>query len=307
LGRYNRDKDSFTWFTRDDGLSNSTIGSLEFDEKGNLFVGTLSGGVNYYDGKSFTHITTREGLSSNNVGAFHYSPVYKKLFIGSEFGVSAINQGRVEPISIPEIENTSIISIHPYQDSLLLIGTGGAGVAIYNPATRFRKMITTHHGLPSDFIYFVAADHDGYLWIGTEKGITRLKLSAQLEILENLHYDYDNGLTGVETNQNAFYLSNDKKYFGLIDGLYEFNDLKRHGRKSFDLHLTNVELFYGEYPVRQYSKSVFGFFKLPLNPILPPELNHITFHYNRVDKRYPKSVNSVTSWRTLTKRGRSLL
>ncbi|HEY9489960.1 MAG TPA: triple tyrosine motif-containing protein, partial [Chryseosolibacter sp.] len=237
-----------------------------------------------------THFTVDQGLSSNNVSASHFSHYYKKLFIGNEFGMSSVLKGSIEPISIPEIDNAGVISIHSFRDSLLLIGSGGAGVAIYNPETRARKRLTTHHGLASDFVYFVAADPEGYVWIGTEKGITRLKLNEQLDILENLHYDYDNGLTGVETNQNAFYLSDDLKLFGLIDGTYHFNDRKHPGRKSFDLHLTSIELFYGQYEVREYADSVFGFFRLPVNPELPPDVNHITFHYNRVDKGYPKSV-----------------
>ena len=290
VGKYNRNTDSFTWYTPKDGLSSPAIMNFAFDELGNMYVGTLTGGINYYDGSSFKHYTMKEGLSSNTVNSCHYSTFYRKLYIGNEFGVSALHQGRVEPISIPEIENTSVISLHPFRDSLLLIGSGGAGVAIYNPATRSKKIITTHHGLPSDFVYLVAADPEGYLWIGTEKGITRLKLSRRLEITENLHYGYDNGLTGVETNQNAFYLSEDLKLFGLIDGLYKFNDIKRYGRKSFDPHLTSVQLFYGEYDTRNYADSAFGFFKIPFEPELPPEVNHITFHYNRVDKRYPKSV-----------------
>ena len=290
MAKYNRSQDLFQWYTRADGLTSSAIMNLQFDEKGNLYIGTFNGGVNYYDGTSFQSVTMKDGLSSDNVSALHYSTHYKKLFVGNEFGVSALSQRQVEPISIPEIDNASVISIHSFRDSLLLIGSGGGGVAIFNPASRARKMITTHHGLPSDFIYFVAGDADGYLWIGTEKGITRVRLNDDLEIQENLHYDYDNGLTGVETNQNAFYLSDDVKLFGLIDGLYQFNDLDRHGRKSFDLHLTSVELFYGQHSVRDYADSVFGFFRLPVNPMLPPEINHITFQYNRVDKRYPKSV-----------------
>src|SRR5690606_16273560 len=87
-----------------------------------------------------------------------------------------------------------------------------------------------------------------------------------------------------------FYLSDDIKLFGLIDGLYQFNEPRRHGKRSFDLHLTSVQLFYGEYAARDYADSVVGFFKIPFQPELPPELNHITFHYNKVDKRYPKSV-----------------
>jgi ligand-binding sensor domain-containing protein/signal transduction histidine kinase len=290
LGRYDRQRDAFHWYTRDEGMSSSTIISIQFDEKGGMYVGTFNGGLNYFDGVNFRHVTVEHGMSSNNVSALHYSKYYRQLFIGNEFGLSVLKDGTVEQVSIPEIDNAGILSIQSFRDSLLLIGSGGGGVAIYNPHSQFKKIITTHQGLPSDFVYFVAQDPDEYLWIGTEKGITRLRLNKRLELLENLHYDYDNGLEGVETNQNAFYISDDLKLFGLIDGLYRFNDLERHGRKAFDLHLTSVELFYGQYEVRQYADSVYGFFKLPYQPSLPPEINHITFQYNRVDKRYPKSV-----------------
>ncbi|MGC3948732.1 MAG: hypothetical protein QM762_30235 [Chryseolinea sp.] len=37
---------------------------------------------------------------------------------------------------IPEIQNTSRLSMQSYQDSLLLIGTGGAGVVMYSPVSR---------------------------------------------------------------------------------------------------------------------------------------------------------------------------
>lgn len=291
LGKYDESTDSFKWFTRDDGLSNASVWNMQFDDSGGLWLGTFGGGVNYFDGHGFTHFTVREGLGSNIVRAMHFSRSYKKLFVGNEFGLSSISSDRkIQAISISGIENTEVTSINAYQDSLLLIGSAGAGIVIYNPRNHGKKFITTHHGLASDFIYFVAADHDNYIWIGTEKGITRIRLNQALEIEKNLHYDYDNGLTGVETNQNAFYLGRDKKFFGLIDGLYQFNDVKREGRKSFDLHLTDVQLSYNEHDIREYSDSLMGFFKIPYNPNLPPEKNHITFHFNRVDKRYPKSV-----------------
>jgi signal transduction histidine kinase len=172
----------------------------------------------------------------------------------------------------------------------VLLGSGGAGIAIYNPATRYKKMITTHHGLSSDFIYFVAADEDDYIWLGSEKGITRLKLNDSFEIVESRHFDYDNGLAGVETNQNAFYLSKEVKYFGLIDGLYKYNDIERQKSKSFDLHLTDIEILYGQFSSREHADSLWGFFKIPLNLQLPPDENHITFHFNKVDKQYPKSI-----------------
>jgi ligand-binding sensor domain-containing protein/signal transduction histidine kinase len=289
LGKYDPEHDKFIWYGRDEGLSSTSMGSLQFDEKGNLWIGTFSGGVNFYDGKNFRAFTVKDGLNTNTIHSLCYSLYHKKLFIGSEFGVSTIGQGRIEQLAIGGIENTTVISMSVYRDSLLLIGTGGAGVVVYNPRTRTKKLITTHHGLPSDFTYFVAQDSSDYVWIGSEKGITRVRLNAESEIIENLHYDYDNGLTGVETNQNAFFLGREK-YFGLIDGLYQFNDFKKDNQRCFDLHLTDIEILFGQYPVRNYADSTSGFFKIPVHLRLPPDKNHITFHFNRVDKRYPKSV-----------------
>jgi signal transduction histidine kinase/ligand-binding sensor domain-containing protein len=290
LGRYNEQQDKFTWYTRDDGMSNAYVTSIQFDDKGGVWIGTYSGGVNYFDGNKFTVIGVREGLSSNTVIAAHYSTFHKKLFVGNEFGLSSIQNNLILPLTLSGLENTSVTSIQPYRDSLLIIGSSGAGVVIYNPRTNDQKILTTHLGLASDFIYFVAPDENNYVWIGTEKGITRIKLNAYHEIVENLHYDYDNGLSGVETNPNAFFLSGEQKYFGLIDGLYQFNNINRERTRSFDLHLTNIEILYGEYSVRDFADSLTGFFKIPHGLRLPPEKNHITFHFNRVDKRYPKSV-----------------
>lgn len=289
LGKYNEEKNNFTWYTRDHGLSNTTIFALDFDEKGGLWIATNSGGVNYYYNDKFTHYTVKEGLTTNSVNCLHYSKRYKKAFIGNEFGVSTLQNGNIDHLDISGLENTTILSINPYRDSLLLIGSGGAGIAVYNPQTKSKKLVTTHHGLTSDFIYFVVADENDHIWIGTEKGITKVKLNNDLDIIQNLHYDYDNGLTGVETNQNAFYISRDSKYFGLIDGLYKFNDFKTN-HKSYDLHLTDVQILYGQFSPRSYADSVFGFFKIPYKPQLPPDKNHITFFFNQVDKRYPKSI-----------------
>ncbi len=288
LGKYNKETDQFDWFTREDGLPGYSVVSIEFDEKG-MWIGT-GNGLSYYDGQSFKTFNTENGLPSNGIWALRYLKKLKTLFVGTDVAVTSIRNGKISTVSIPEMVNTSVISIQSYQDSLLLVGTGGTGVIVINPATNRRKLITTREGMASDFVYFAAADEKDYLWIGTEKGINRVKVDRQFDVVENLHFDYDNGLTGVETNQNAFYLSEKSKYFGLVDGLYEFNDLSKQRQRSFDVHLTDVKILYGEYSTREYSDSTFGFFKIPYEPALPPDKNHITFEFNRVDKRYSKSV-----------------
>ncbi|HEY9008602.1 MAG TPA: two-component regulator propeller domain-containing protein [Ohtaekwangia sp.] len=289
LGRYDSVHDKLDWFTREEGLPSNTITSIEFDEAGTMWVGT-GGGLSRFDGQSFHNYTTTNGLLSNGIWHLHYSKRYKTLYIATDISIQTIRDEKIGVLQIPGLNNTSVMSILPYQDSLLALGTGGAGVVIYNPKSRHRKFITTQEGLASDFIYFAAADEKRKLWIGTEKGINRVKLARNLEIEENLYFGYDNGLTGVETNLNAFELTPNNKYFGLVDGLYAFNDISSMPARSFDLHLTNVQILYGEYDPRQYADTTEGFFRIPVNPRLPADRNHVTFYFNRVDKRYPKSI-----------------
>lgn len=279
----------FVWFTPEDGLSAYSIFNISFDEKGNPWIGTPTG-LNYFDGTRFRQITTDHGLLTNAVNSLYYSNKYKTLFVGNEFGVNTIIDGKVKKLTTKGLENAMVLCIQPYRDSLLLFGSGGAGFAIYNPKTFSSRFITAHDGLTSDFIYFITADEEDNIWVGSEKGISRLVLNQKLEIIENLHYDHDNGLEGVETNQNAYNISGKRKIFGLIDGLYEFNEPEKTDHHSFNLHLTSVDIFYGEQSAREYSDSLTGFFRLPYNPVFPSDKNHITFSFNRVDKRYPKSV-----------------
>jgi signal transduction histidine kinase/ligand-binding sensor domain-containing protein len=288
LARYDKTKDSFVWYTMEDGLAGWSVTAIEFDGKG-MWIGT-GNGLSYFDGKKFKTYTANGKLTPGTISTLRYLGKYNTLFVGTELTIEALRDGEVTPLHIPEIQNTSTLSTQSYQDSLLLVGTGGAGVVMYNPATRRRKMLTTREGLASDFVYFVTADEKQYIWIGTEKGINRVKLDRHGDVLENLHFDNDNGLRGVETNQNAYFISQDAKYFGLVDGLYEYNDLDKHDMRSFDIHLTDVKLLYGEYSARAYADSTFSFYQIPYMPVFPPDRNHLTFQFNRVDKRYSKSV-----------------
>ena len=47
------------------------------------------------------------------------------------------------------------------------------------------------------------------------------------------------------------------------------------------MRIGDVELFNGEFPIRDYADKVDGFFKIPVNPNLPSDKNHITFHFIR--------------------------
>lgn len=290
LGRYDAKRDRFIWYTREDGISSTYVNSLDVDTEGNIWYGTRSNGVGYYNGKEFKNFSLEEGLYSRNVNAMKCFPKLNSVFVAGELGLTVIrNDSVIRKIPLPEFTSTLINSINIYKDSLLMLGSGGGGIMFLNPVSYKKKILSSKEGLPSDFIYFVTTDDEGYVWIGTEQGISKMKLNEKLEIEQNLHYGHENGLDGVETNRNAF-LVNGEKFFGLIDGVYQYNELPREGWHSFDLHLRDIEIFYGQYSSRDFADSLFGFFRLPYLPRIPADKNHITFQFNRVDKRYPNSV-----------------
>lgn len=290
LGKYSPTKENISWFTREHGLSSAYVTALDFDENGGVWIGTTGGGLNYYDGKAFRPIADQKGTSTKNVTSLRYMRSTQSLFIGTEFGVNVLRNEKITSIPLPEFENTTVLSLAVFRDSLLLAGSGGAGVAIIDPRRFTKRLIGREEGLPSGFVFFVAVDETDRIWVGTEKGITRLKLDDALEITETRDFGHENGLIGIETNQNAYYLSAKEKYFGLIDGLYQFNEGSGHVFTSYPVHMTDLKIQYGEISSHQFAKSLKGFFKIPEALVLPSDKNHITFYFNRVDKRYPNSV-----------------
>ena len=290
LGRYKPAEDRFAWSTREHGLSSAYVTALEFNDKGLMWIGTTGGGLNVYDGKELRPLGPAQVPGLKNISSLRYLPSLQSLFIGTEFGLHVLKGEKLANIPLPEFENTTILSLATFRDTLLLAGSGGAGVAVIDPRRSLRTFIGPREGLPSGFVFFVSVDDEERIWIGTEKGITRLKLNDNLEILQTRDFGFNNGLTGIETNQNAFFLSSKEKYFGLIDGLYEFNGQEKVALKSYPVHITEAEIQFGEKDIHPYGKPAVGFFKIPVSPTLPADMNHITFYFNRVDKRYPHAV-----------------
>lgn len=289
LGRYNESTNDFTWYTMEDGLAANGVFNINFDHNDVMWIGTGRGINRYENGQFTTYQIDNENLSKGILSAY-YSKRENQLYVGTENGVSTLKDGTFTVLPLSGIENTSVLCIEPYLDSLLLFGTGGAGMIIFNPKTRGQTFITSHEGLASDFIYFSTSDQDGYIWVGTEKGINRIKLDESFTVVEIIHYNNKNGLKGVETNQNAFYIKGNDKHFGLVDGIYEFKNVPRDHYRSFSPHLTDVQIYYNDYDIHQFSDSVTGFYKIPYALTLPPNRNHITFQFNKVDKLSPKSV-----------------
>ena len=85
-------KDERTKYTTADGLGSDEVRAILEDRSGDLWVGTLGGGVSRLHNGRFTTLSTTNGLSSNNVWALHEDSD-GVLWIGTDNGLCRF-QGR---------------------------------------------------------------------------------------------------------------------------------------------------------------------------------------------------------------------
>ncbi len=229
-------------------------------------------------------------LSSMDVLGMKYIPYGDRLMVCTSNGVDEVKNGKVSRLKIPEFYKTPVLCATPYKTKYVIFGTDGKGLCLYNLDNSSVTYYSKKHGLKSGLIFFVSADEKGYVWIGSNVGIEKIKFNEKLEIAEHYYFSDANGLNGLETNVNASFISGDDKYFGLIDGLYHFSASAINPPVDFELHFTNVELLNSSYSIAAYATDRYGFYKVALNPQLPHDKNSIKFRFSKVSKKYPEST-----------------
>ena len=126
----------FSQFTMSSGLSNNSAYCLRQDYRGFMWIGTLLGGLNRYDGSKFVV----------------YKPELKE---GS-------------------ISSSVIFTIYEDSKNRLWIGTDRGGLNLYNRDkdnfTSFRHDSENPYSISSDQVYAILEDRKGNIWVGTDGG-----------------------------------------------------------------------------------------------------------------------------------------
>jgi hypothetical protein len=83
----------------EDGLANDSVSAIVEDSSGNMWFGTVSGGVSRYDGVCWATYTTEHGLASNSIGAI-LEDSSGSLWFGTSGGISEHEPDRVAPQTV---------------------------------------------------------------------------------------------------------------------------------------------------------------------------------------------------------------
>lgn len=203
---YNGDAES------EDGITDNNAWMLRCDRSGNLWVGTLNGGVVVLD------TNTGKRLKSLNAEGSVYSIIETKtgnMLVGSQGGLF-IYSVITDQLELYEKDIFNNIQLSRYdinnlfEDSrgLLWIGTKN-GLFVFNPYTKDVRMFTKENGLSSDLVQSILEDSEHNMWFATNRGITCIKVSTDNNqpgyFYNLLTYDSSEGLQGELFNYNAAY------------------------------------------------------------------------------------------------------
>lgn len=161
----------FTNYTLKENLIHFHVLSCYEDKKGNLWFGTVRGGLYKYDGKSFKLFTKRDGLAENSVGCFAEDKE-GNIWFGTDNGVSRYDGKTFTNFTVSDgLSDNDVGAIIQDRSGKFWFGTA-KGITCYDGKS-FTKF-NDNEGLPFKRVASLFEDKKGNIWIGSgakgEKG-----------------------------------------------------------------------------------------------------------------------------------------
>ncbi|MFC2146767.1 two-component regulator propeller domain-containing protein, partial [Acidobacteriota bacterium] len=183
IGTYDRgvnlwNQVGFTQVGKEQGLDAQSIRTIYPDTRGNVWVGSYGRGLfkRPTNQPTFISISTKNGLSSDYIFAI-YEDRQGGMWIGTDG--EGLNYIKDEGISIYNktngLSSNSILAIIEdcHRPGTLWVGTEGGGLNYFKDGNIIP--VTLKDGLKDNTIYQIIEDDNGFLWMGGEKGVTRVR------------------------------------------------------------------------------------------------------------------------------------
>ena len=159
------------------------------------------------------HYTTAEGLPNNAIRSL-YLDHQSELWVGSENGISKLENGQFTILPLPKSFNQSCWDILEDKQHQMWFASYGGGVYCYNGRTF--KIFTSKNGLPTDRTRKLIAFHDKII-VGTELGVALIAPKTHQITVPK----------GIEPHSGVFIVTDfmiykDEVYFSALnEGIYK--------------------------------------------------------------------------------------
>lgn len=167
----------FEYFDTDDGLSHPEVTALFRDSRGFLWIGTVRGGLDRYDGHALQVYRHRDGdslsLCHDDVRSI-LEDEWGFLWIGTGGGISCLNpaNGKCRNFTQQNGRLAYNSENHLFQDAKGGIWTSNGGLERYDPETE--RFIPYPIGDTLRFGSLSAVDRKGRFWLGGWEGLKML-------------------------------------------------------------------------------------------------------------------------------------
>ncbi len=266
------------------GFALTYVTKIIKSKSGVVWVATYGQGLFKFEGDVVTHYSSKEGISTDNLYALYLDNA-ENLWVGTYQagvfkydGTSFINYTTTNGLA----DNT-VYSISGNAAGSLYFATAEAGLSCYDGKKFYT--ISTKNGLSSNLISSVKVDSKNTLWVGTNKGLNRLKLKSNFTVDSLKIYTEQNGLEGSEfISSSAIFIDKDEIiWVGTTNGLSKYNaKLDILSTASPRLVLQDIRLFNQAVDWKNYADSVDAITGLPLNLDLSYKNNNLTFHFQAI-------------------------
>ncbi len=226
---------------------------------------------------SIEHFGVEQGLPSNDVMAAFTDTKGKLWFSAYAHGVFTYENGAFHPFKDSTIAAlNAVFSICGDEEGNVYFGTQEGGLVVWDSKRLYQ--LNTKAGLCSNLINSLSW-HNGYLWLGTDKGVNKISLEPNFELKTNVYYGLDQGFKSQEINYNVIFTEKSGiTWFGTLDGLTRYHPhFDFPGTASPKLMLTDIKLNYDYVNWSKLCDTLDPFTSLPVNPVLSYKNNHLTF------------------------------
>jgi ligand-binding sensor domain-containing protein len=111
--------------TAPDGAKADFVVSLACDGRGDVWAGTIGGGLTRFDGKAWSRYTTEDGLPGNNVLALHRD-AGGRMWIGTDRGLARQQDGRFKVLTRRDgLYADAVFAVASAPEALWVGGFGG--------------------------------------------------------------------------------------------------------------------------------------------------------------------------------------
>ncbi|WP_420318629.1 ligand-binding sensor domain-containing protein [Ekhidna sp.] len=253
---------------------------------GNIWVGTLGGGVSVIDPKTLASVAhyfhnpkDTTSISSNNVmNIFEDSDknIWASTYGG---GLNRLVKGTTDWEKVKETNEAEfpllLTTISEDKQGFLWVGTYGNGIIRLDRNDLSYKIFSKKDGLSNNVTY-ASIPTNQHVWISTNYGINRYDLSSQ----EFTTYNVNDGLQSNEFNSNSYLLCQSGEiFFGGVNGLtFFYPDSIIDNTSVPDLAFTELEIF--NRPVSPNEKVMGG--EAPINGLIRDSSKITLSHFHNV-------------------------